>query len=274
MLIDPFRRRTWLPILFVLVAAAASAQQKLLTLDDIYDPEKKVDFSGRPPTGLKWIDASHYVWRRGAGEADWMKVDATTGSSQPLFDAAKMEAALAKLPGVSPNEARRLVHSRDLVFNDKYSAALVTIAADIYLYSPDRNNAVRLTYTPGEEEAPSFSPDGSVVGFVRENNLYIVEVATGRETAVTADGTAKISNGKLDWVYEEEIYGRGQKRAYWWSPDSSRIAFLQIDDRPVSTFLTIDDIPYGQTVETWEYPRAGDPNPIARLGVVRAAGGT
>ena len=67
---------------------------------------------------------------------------------------------------------------------------------------------------------------------------------------------------------------RGQSRGYWWSPDSSRIAFLQIDDRPVSTFLTIDDIPYGQTVETWEYPRAGDPNPIARLGVVRAAGGT
>ena len=85
--------------------------------------------------------------------------------------------------------------------------------------------------------------------------------------------SAKILNGKLDWVYEEEIYGRGQKRAYWWSPDSSRIAFLRIDDTPVSTYVTLDDIPYDPKVETWDYPRAGDPNPTVKLGVARVTGG-
>ena len=98
-------------------------------------------------------------------------------------------------------------------------------------------------------------------------------MATGRETALTTDGTAKVLNGTLDWVYEEEIYGRGQKQAYWWSPDSSRIAFLQIDDNPVPTYITLDDIPYDPNVERWDYPKAGDPNPIVKLGVVAVTGG-
>jgi dipeptidyl-peptidase-4 len=124
------------------------------------------------------------------------------------------------------------------------------------------------------EDLPSFSPDGRLVAFVRDANLYVVDVASQRETRLTRDGSAKILNGRLDWVYEEEIFGRGQKRAYWWSPDSSRLAFLRIDDTPVSPFIVVDDIPYEQEVERWDYPRAGTPNPEAAIGVVRASGGS
>jgi dipeptidyl-peptidase-4 len=271
------RPRIWLPLaLLLLVSSAAAAQQQLLTIDAIYDPAKRVQFSGTPALGLVWIDGSHYAWARAAargGGVDWMSVDAAGGSAQPLFDAAKMEVALAKLPGVTVDEARRLAHSRGLVFNHQYSAALMTIASDLYVYTFANDRALRLTYAPGEKELPSFSPDGALVAFVRDNNLFVVDVGMPRESALTTDGTARILNGKLDWVYEEEIYGRGQQQAYWWSPDSSRIAFLQIDDRPVHTYVTVDDIPYEPTVEHWDYPRAGDPNPIARLGVVRVAGG-
>ncbi|PYR30715.1 MAG: hypothetical protein DMF92_07800, partial [Acidobacteria bacterium] len=279
MALETSRRRVWLPIaLIFIVVGTARAQQTLLTLDDIYDPNTRINFNGNPPPRLAWIDQGHYAWSRqvGAGgrTVDWVKVDAATGNVQPLFDAAKMEAAIARVQGVAADEARSLAHSRDLIFNDKYSAAILTIADDLYVYQTADDRVVRLTEEPGEKEHSSFSPDGNFVAFVYRNNLHVVDIATRRESALTTDGAAKILNGKLDWVYEEEIYGRGQSRGYWWSPDSSRIAFLQIDDRPVSTFLTIDDIPYGQTVETWEYPRAGDPNPIARLGVVRAAGGT
>jgi len=77
----------------------------------------------------------------------------------------------------------------------------------------------------------------------------------------------------MDWVYEEEIYGRGTTRAYWWSPDSSRLAFLKIDDSPVSTYITLDDISYDPKVETWLYPRAGDPNPLVKLSVIGSNGG-
>ena len=61
---------------------------------------------------------------------------------------------------------------------------------------------------------------------------------------MTTDGDAAARNGQLDWVYQEEIYGRGNFRGYWWSPDSARIAYLQLDDAPVPNFTIIDHIAY------------------------------
>jgi dipeptidyl-peptidase-4 len=236
-----------------------------------------VNFSGVPPPSIDWIDGDRYAWARPSGEGrgaiDWMNVAAATGVAEPLFDSAKAEAALAALPGVGADEARRQVHSRDLIFNRAHSAAILTIADDLYALSFPDSRATRLTSSPGEEQEPTFSPDGSKVAFVRNHNLFVVDVRASRETPLTADGAAKILNGEMDWVYEEEIYGRGTKRGYWWSPDSSRVAFLRIDDTPVSTYVTLDDINYDPKVETWQYPRAGDPNPSVKLGVARAAGG-
>jgi dipeptidyl-peptidase-4 len=274
---DCFRRGRILLALLVLPLLAggvAHAQQKRLTLDDLYDPQKRTNFSGTPPSGLAWVDGSHYVWpRAGRDGTEWMKVDATSGQTSALFDAAKMEAALAKISGLSADEARRAARSRDLDFNDTHSAALLTIASDLYAYVPAEDRAVRLTYSPAPKMLASFSPDGRLVAFVRDNNIFVVDVATARERQLTTDGSAKVLNGVLDWVYEEEIYGRGEKRSYWWSPNSSRIAFLQLDDAPVSTYVTLDSIPYDPRIEKWDYPRAGDPNPVARLGVVGSGGG-
>ncbi len=265
-------------VTIVLVAAAPAAQQKLLTLDDIYSPTARVNFSGGPAPALDWIDGDRYAWARPSGEGrgaiDWMSVAAATGVVEPLFDSAKAEAALSALPGVGADEARRQVHSRDLIFNGAHSAAILTIADDLYAVNFSDSRATRLTSSPGEEQEPTFSPDGSKVAFVRNHNLFVVDVRASRETALTSDGAAKILNGEMDWVYEEEIYGRGTKRGYWWSPDSSRVAFLRIDDTPVSTYVTLDDINYDPKVETWQYPRAGDPNPSVKLGVARAGGGT
>jgi len=274
--------RTWDPALAgllltgLLIAATASvaAQQRLLTLDDIYDPGKRVSFSGTPSPEITWIDATHYARSQSErGGGDWLKVDAASGSETPLFDAARMEAALARLPGVGSDEARRLSRSRALTFNAAHTAAVVTIADDLYAYGFDDGRAIRLTNAPGPEEHVSFGPDSRTVAFVRANNLFVADVATGRETRLTSDGATRILNGRLDWVYEEEIYGRGQNRGYWWSPDSSRIAFLRIDDTPVPTYTVVDHIPYEQNVEHWDYPKAGDPNPIVKLGVARVAGG-
>jgi dipeptidyl-peptidase-4 len=261
----------------VLVTAAPAAQRRLLTLDDIYSPTARVNFSGAPAPTIEWIDGDRYAWARPSGEGraavDWMNVAAATGVAEPLFDSAKAEAALAALPGVGVDEARRQVHSRDLIFNGAHSAAIVTIGDDLYALSFPDSRAIRLTSAAGEEQEPTFSPDSSKVAFIRHHNLFVVDVKAGRETAVTADGSATILNGEMDWVYEEEIYGRGTKRAYWWSPDSSRVAFLRIDDTPVTTYVTLDDVNYDPKVETWQYPRAGERNPSVTLGVARASGG-
>jgi dipeptidyl-peptidase-4 len=266
-----------LAILFcVLCAVATSAQQRSLTLDDIYSPAANVNFSGTPAPAYTWIDGDHYAWPRPQSDSqrvDWTAVNAATGAESPLFDASRAEASLAAIPGVSLSEAANAVRSRRVVFNQKSTAALLTIQNELYVLTFGDARVRKITSSGGGKEEATLSPDGSAAAFVRDNNLFLVDVAADRETAVTHDGSPKILNGRMDWVYEEEIYGRGTTRAYWWSPDSSRVAFLRIDDTPVSTYITLDDISYEPKVETWSYPRAGDANPNATLGVARIAGG-
>jgi len=257
----------------LLLAPSLGAQQKRLALDDIYDPARRVNFGGTAAPEVTWVDGGQFVWTHGARRGDWVKVDAASGAETPLFDAARMEAALAKLPGIDANEARRAARSRPVAFNAPHTAAVVRLSDDLVAYLFDRDLALRLTSSPGDEEQVSFSPDGRTVAFVRGNNLFVCDVETGRETALTSDGSQKILNGRMDWVYEEELYGRGVTRAYWWSPDSSALAFLRIDDTPVPSYPVVDHIPYEQNVEQWAYPKAGDPNPVVKLGISRISGG-
>ena len=246
----------------------------MLTVDAIYDPERRVDFTGSPPTALRWVDDEHYLQqRRSSGSVEWVKVDAASGSSSPLFDAARMEAALAAVPGVAREDAAARARSADIQFDPQWNAALVDINDDLYVYEFGASTARRLTTTAGPEEEATFSPDGRLVAFVRGNNLHVVSVANGNETALTSDGNEAILNGKLDWLYQEEIYGRGRFRGYWWSPDSTSLAFLQLDERPVPEYTVVDDISYRPVVEVTDYPKAGDANPLVRLGVARAGGG-
>jgi dipeptidyl-peptidase-4 len=119
-----------------------------------------------------------------------------------------------------------------------------------------------------------FSPDGRRLAYVRGNNLFVVEVATQVERPLTTDGNGEIFNGKLDWLYQEEIYGRGRFRGFWWSPDSTRIAYLQLDERPVPDYTVVDHIPYRPVLEVTDYPKAGDPNPAVRLGIAAATAGS
>jgi dipeptidyl-peptidase-4 len=184
-----------------------------------------------------------------------------------------METALASLPGVTRAEAGLIARSNSLTFNPTRTGVLVTIADDLYFYDIAVAKASRLTTGSGEEDVATFSPDGKLVAFVRANNLYVVDLAGQRERALTTDGTKDIFNGKLDWLYQEEIYGRDQFRGYWWSPDSRRVAFLQLDERPVPEYTVVDHIPYRPTLEVTDYPKAGDPNPLVKLGISSVSSG-
>ena len=253
------------------------AQQKLLTIDDIFDPAKKVNFNGTTPT-VRWLkDGNHYLVTNEASRTDvprLQKVNAATGQASPFFDAAKMQAAFAALPGVSAADARQLAGRGNYNLNPAETAVLINWANDLFYYELGSDRAIRLTSNPEPEVSEEFSPDGRMVSFVRENNLYVEDVSMQRrERALTRDGSAKILNGRLDWVYQEELYGRGNFGAYWWSPDSTTIAFLRFDETPVPEFTVVDHIPLYQNVEVTPYPKAGAPNPIVKLGVVNASGG-
>lgn len=282
------KKKTFTAALFLILAASAFAQDvkttpqpkpslKDVTIESIFDPKQRVAFSGAIQSGFTWLDDKTFTWPRTneLGEVQEQAVlDTETGKKRVLFDAAKLEAAAKKVAGVSADEAKRMTTMRGWNFSPNKKSVILTVADDLYLYAFDSDALVRLTAAPGAEEEADFSPDGKFVSFIRDNNLYVVDVASQRERQLTTDGGENTLNGILDWVYQEEVYGRGNFRAYWWSPDSSRLAFMKLDERPVHRFAVVDHIPYRQNVESELYPKAGDPNPIARLYTVTASGGT
>ncbi|HEX5966150.1 MAG TPA: hypothetical protein VFY51_09460 [Pyrinomonadaceae bacterium] len=121
--------------LVLAVSVFAQAQQKLLTIDDIFDPAKKVNFNGTTPT-IRWLkDGNHYLVTNEASRRDvprLQKVNAATGQATPFFDTAKMQAAFAALPGVSADDARQLAGRGNYSLNPAETAALINWANDLF----------------------------------------------------------------------------------------------------------------------------------------------
>lgn len=144
---------------------------------------------------------------------------------------------------------------------------------DIF-YNYPSGEVKQLTYTPELERNPTLSPDFKRVAFTRNNDLYSIDVEAMKETRYTFDGSSLILNGWASWVYYEEIFGRAsQYRAFWWSPDSKRIAFYRFDDSQVPMFPIYNSEGIHGTLQQTRYPKAGDPNPEVKLGFVAAEGG-
>jgi len=257
----------WIFVALFVFSSLAQAQEKMLTIDDIFDPQKRVRFGGNP-TPMQWAkDGSLRQFKSTAGNSELFRVNALTGEAVPFFDKSKLEAALVPA-GIKADAAKRIAGQPQFQYNASENAAVISSDNDLYFYDFTSGAAKRLTNNKDEELEADFSPDGKMVSFVRGMNLFVVDVANGKETQLTKDGGEKILNGYLDWVYEEELYGRGNKRGYWWSPDSTKIAFLRTDESPVPKFVLVDHIPTDQIIENTDYPQAGDPNPLVKLGIV------
>ncbi|MCU0645317.1 MAG: DPP IV N-terminal domain-containing protein, partial [bacterium] len=120
-----------------------------------------------------------------------------------------------------------------LAFNARGEQGVYDLDGDIFILDIKTARFKQVTATDPEEKCINFSPDGTMLAYVRDNDLYIYHLENGIETRLTTDGSDTILNGTLSWVYWEEVFGR-QDIAYWWSDDSKAIAFLQTDDSPVS----------------------------------------
>ena len=132
----------------------------------------------------------------------------------------------------------------------------------------------------------TYSPDSTMLAFTRDNDLYVVNIADGKETRLTDDGSDVILNGYASWVYYEEIFGRVTRyKAFWWSPDSRKLAFYRFDNSQVPMFPIysafanpsgaasqsqspkVTDLALGGALSETRYPKAGQKNPTVSIAV-------
>lgn len=245
-------------------------------------------------TGLEWSPDGRLLsyLRRGDGGSDAQTGLYVIDAAKPempgrlLLDSGKLRESLPPAPAKS-TLVQTQATGLGRVAPDQYqwapgSQALLFISSDnLYWFDLQTQTGRRLlrpvnsASSPDSERnstAPStqikdarISPDGHSVGFVRNHDLWMVDAATSRETRLTFGGSEELLNAELDWVYPEEL---AIGEAYWWSPDSSRIAFLQMDERPVTRYPLVNSLSYIGETQWMRYPKAGDRNPVVRVGVI------
>jgi dipeptidyl-peptidase-4 len=244
----------------------AQKNTKKITYEQAYRDARPLLFAPLPSI-RGWLDDAHYLLVEKEEIADsekLIKVNAENGAQTLFCD-------YGQIQNVLPEGIRASEH---VDLTKDYTGFLYDYQGDLYHYSRVNDTLRRLTATARKEQNPRLSPDGKYVAFTRGHNLYSLDIAKGLEYQLTVDGSKTISNGWASWVYYEEILGRGSRfAAFWWSPDSRKLAFLRFDDSPVPTFPLFSSKGARGKLEIERYPKAGDSNPFVKLGVVSATGG-
>lgn len=205
-------------------------------------------------------------------QLDLWAFDTRSGQSRMLVDSRAFVGDNERLSAEEEarRERQRTASLRGIVeykFSSNGKRLLVPLGGDLYLYDLNaKANAVRrLTTTDAYETDAHFSPQGRHVSFVRDQDLFVIDLSTGAERALTTDGAGLIQNGVAEFVAQEEM---DRSTGYWWSPDEKRIAFTRIDDSPVQEVERFEINADGARMFRQRYPAAGTPNTRVELKVL------
>ena len=227
--------------------------------------------AGNGPRSVNWIDEgdrfSFITSNRENGRSEIRAQHPETGEEELIFDGSGIT-----FPGSDRSFAYRSFQwagdSRHLLFETNFRPVYRHSGiADYYFYSLDNQTLQLVARDAGTAE---LSPDGSMIGFERNGDMYIYSFDTGKETRLTADATEQVFNGRFGWVYEEEF---GLAQAWSWSHDSNYIAFWQEDESEVPVFQMTDFSGSHAEYVKIRYPKVGDVNPTVRIGVVNVRTG-
>lgn len=295
-------RSAWL----LLVLGAASAQAQPLTIERIFAAP---DLSG-PALRTPQIspDGRRVTFLQGKADdkdrLDLWEYDLTTGRTRLLVDSRRL---LASETPLSAEEQQRRERQRisslsgivEYLFAPDGQALLFPLGGDLYYYdlraaalrdtraeSADqpakRNPQLRrlekpqpavvrqLTATEASETDARFSPGGRYVSFIRDQDLFVIELATGVERAVTTDGDGPVQNGMAEFIAQEEM---SRNTGYWWSPDERLIAYLRTDESGVELRERFEISAENVAVIRQRYPAAGTPNVKLALRIAELASG-
>ncbi|MGH9718158.1 MAG: DPP IV N-terminal domain-containing protein [Candidatus Acidiferrales bacterium] len=249
-----------------------------LSVERIYSAPS---LSGYLTDGVEWEPDSQrisYFDSDDSGE-DIATLDVQTGKTGVLVSGSVLAAALPPLlPSTIQSTGLGRIEAARYLWSPLGNALLLIgadklVLLDLETMTPKTlvggSNAIN-TQQSAEIDDPKFSPDGKWVSFVRDWNLWIANVSTGELRQLTTGGSEALRMGDLDWLYPEEL---DCTTAYWWSPDSSEIAYYEMDERPVERYPIMDMSSAVGAIHYTRYPEAGTANPIVKVGVVSIAGG-
>ena len=258
----PLRRA----LLILICALPLLAQKKPITIDTVIEQSRSGRGMGGAPV---WApDGKSFAHLQGNRI---MLYDVTSKSQKELLSLEDLEKAAVPVPTPERFDwQNRRVAENSFEWSNTGRQLLLTVRGDLFLYSLDSGKWDQLTATPEAERDAKLSPDGTRVAFRRVHDLYALEIASRKVTRLTEDGSATLLNGELDWVYPEEL---DLGTAYWWSPDSHRIAYLQFDISRELIYPQVSLAVPRAVSEPERYPQAGTPNPDVHLGIVSASGG-
>lgn len=260
-----------------LVAPTASAEE--LTIDRLLGSPS---LSGPSVQGLGLSpDGKRVTFLRGKennqAQLDLWEFDVKSGSAKLLVDSNVLLGGAAE--ELSEEEKARRERNRSLTgksgivsyfWSEDSKSLLFPLGGDVYVL-PLGGKVKRLTETPQYETDIKFSPKGTYVSFIRDRELFVVNVASGKEKQLTSGASETVANGMAEFIAQEEL---GRFTGYWWSPDETKVAFEQFDESAVLVKDRYEVQPDGGVVTLKQrYPEAGSTNVTVKLGVAEVASG-
>ena len=252
-------------------AQPADTEAVELTLESLF---ASPTFSGQGFRGGQWAESGPVVRyiERDAGTTDLMEYNLETDTRTVLIDGSGLE----KPDGDGLIQIESYAYSADrskvLLYTDSERVWRLNTKGYYYLY-----DLAEQTVTPIADRADGFqmfaklNPAGDHVAFVRDRDLWLVDLATMEETRLTDTGSeGGIINGTFDWVYEEEF---GLRDGFRWSPDGDHLAFFQLDESATRDFQMTDFRTLYPEYTRFRYPKAGEVNSEIRIGVIDVPGG-
>ncbi|MBU0609280.1 MAG: DPP IV N-terminal domain-containing protein [Armatimonadetes bacterium] len=210
---------------------------------------------GPGPSSFNWSPAGAalaYVEPKDGQDVLWL-YDAATGAKRALLD-----------PADNPNQ----IDVSSAQWSPQGDVLLLAGETSLWLLDVKTGELKSLASENRPDTGLTFSPSGTHIAFVQDNDLYTIRVSDGQTTRLTTDGGETVFNGCLDWVYNEELATRSAQPAYAWSPNGKRLIYLRLDETAVQNHSVTDFRPVPPTLSYTRYPVAGSANPTATLHMI------
>ncbi len=282
----------WIPVNGPAQENDKEPEKKIIDLDWIY---KKEELNIKPvkpdmPRSFKWSREGHdlaYLISNATEAPHMVFFDPVKEATSFLITPVALHEAIIELAthpeGVSIAHTSKILKEiderEDIAKIDRFSwlkegnKVQITVSGKDYIWDKAENSLTKddeekRDLPTGEKENTTWAPNDRYAAYTRDNDLYAYDTEQDREIRLTNDGSEAVLNGKLTWVYWEELHYRRNWKAFYWSPNNQAIAYLQTDQTGVSQFPITDYSNPVPSTKMMYYPKVGTKNPEVRLGVV------